>query len=405
MLGAREHYAPVVMAEKAGWLRCFITDLWSPWGKAVDPFAAKFGLDLLRRSNGRYSQDIPSNKVRALTLLGLQYKWMRSRAKTRVDMYSVFEQMGSRFAEQANTFLSEGDDAFLGFTSASLETLRHASRLGIRTVLDQIDPCRTEYAIVAEEEKRFPELAKPMPMPPESYFARIEQEWEHASTILVNSSWSKKALQQQGIRPDKLMVAPLAFHSTESGSVREPCRKKLRVLWLGTLCLRKGFPYALAAAERLAGTNVEFTFAGPCDLQPSNLHFPPNARYAGPVTRSAAFQLYRDNDVFLFPTLSDGFGLTQLEALAYGLPVITTQCCGDVVENGKSGLVVQARDVRDITDSLLRFVEDPDLLQQMSQDAITRSHDFTPDAIWPHYADALTGESGRQSLAESVYRA
>jgi glycosyltransferase involved in cell wall biosynthesis len=58
--------------------------------------------------------------------------------------------------------------------------------------------------------------------------------------------------------------------------------------------------------------------------------------------------------LFVFPTLSDGFGVTQLEAMAHGLPVIATRNCGEVVEHGVNGLVVPPRD----PEALARAMED-----------------------------------------------
>jgi len=47
---------------------------------------------------------------------------------------------------------------------------------------------------------------------------------------------------------------------------------------------------------------------------------------------------YRSADVFVLPTLSDGFAITQIEAMSHGLPVIATPNCASVVENGVDGL-------------------------------------------------------------------
>ncbi len=391
MLGAREHYAPIAMAEQAGWLRCFVTDLWSPWATGLGPLSTKLRIQSLGRFADRYCPAIPSRKVRALTPLGLRYKWMRARAGAPAEMYTAFERVGSRFGEQAARFLTPDDDVFFGFSSANLETLQRAAELGIRTVLDQIDPGPIGYQIVSEEETRFPHLANRLPAPPKSYFERIAREWAAASAVLVNSEWSKRALLATGVPEAKLYVAPLAFQASGRVFPREPYRDKLRVLWLGTLSLMKGLPYALEAAEKLMGAPVRFTFAGPCEVVKSNLRFPGNAEYVGPVTRSDVARLYRDADVFLFPTLSDGFGLTQLEAMAYGLPVIATRCCASVVEDGRSGMLVEPRDPLGIAESVLRLVHERDLLPTMSHNALSRSKDFQSSVVWRYYADALTG--------------
>jgi glycosyltransferase involved in cell wall biosynthesis len=272
--------------------------------------------------------------------------------------------------------------------------------MGLRTVLDQIDPSKSEFEIVREEEMRFPQLARPMAAPPDSYFCRIQREWETTSAIVVNSNWSKLALRQQGVPDSSLFVVPLPFQPATPGTVRAFNRPKLRVLWLGTLCLRKGLPYAFAAAEQLADTPVDLTFAGPCEVNLEAIRLPANARYVGAVTRSEAADLYDTHDVFIFPTISDGFGLTQLEALSKGLPVIATTSCGEVVEDSKSGFLIKPRDSRGLADSIRRFVDEPDLLSRMSMNALRRSKEFRYDAIWPKYAAVLAGTARAEASSE-----
>ena len=94
--------------------------------------------------------------------------------------------------------------------------------------------------------------------------------------------------------------------------------------------------------------------------------------------------LYRGSDVFLFPTLSDGFGLTQLEALGHGLPVIASRHCGQVVEDRVSGLVLPEVSPEAIADAIMQLVRDPDVLD------LLRANPRIPDKCHPrHLAPAL----------------
>jgi glycosyltransferase involved in cell wall biosynthesis len=105
--------------------------------------------------------------------------------------------------------------------------------------------------------------------------------------------------------------------------------------------LRKGVGQLFDAIKMLKNEPVDFTFAGPIGVRiPKEISRLQNVRFLGPVDKATAERLYRESDVFLFPTLSDGFGLTQLEALAHGLPVIASMHCGQVVENRVNGLVL-----------------------------------------------------------------
>ena len=157
----------------------------------------------------------------------------------------------------------------------------------------------------------------------------------------------------------------------------------LRVLWLGTLCLRKGLPYAIEAAWNLMKEPVQFTFAGPSKIDLSQVKWPTNAEYVGQVPRSQVNELWRSHDLYVLPTLSDGFAITQIEAMAHGLPIIVTANCGDVVQHGESGLLVPARDGRSLADAVRKFLDKEISLEEASFAAEQRSGAFSPSSIWP----------------------
>ena len=396
MLGARQHYEPMLMAQRAGWLSRFFTDLWTP---SLQPLAQYIPSKLYRRAVGRYSSELPNEKVRSFPSLGIYYRWAQRQARSRSELYDVYTKVGAMFDNAVASRLREDDlDVFLGFNTASLASLKKANSLGIRTLLTQIDAARTAYDLVAEEEKRFPDLS-PDPIPkPEKYFNRIAEEWAVADRVIVNSEWSKAALLSQGVPEQKLSVVPLSYNTLTRSRAREPWQGKLRVLWLGGVSIQKGLAYALEAAEMVKHLPVTFVFAGPLDIRGNRLPLPSNCEYIGAVPRADIMNLYNRNDVFLFPTLSDGFGLTQVEAMAHGLPVIATSNCGDVVEHGKSGFRVPARDGAAIADAIKQFVDVPDLLPEMSQATLDRSKHFHPDRIWEQQRVVILPQTDRQVL-------
>jgi glycosyltransferase involved in cell wall biosynthesis len=139
------------------------------------------------------------------------------------------------------------------------------------------------------------------------------------------------------------------------------------VLFLGQVNLRKGVGPLLDAIRLLRGEPVEFNLVGPRQIAvPEDLQNHPQVRWHGPAPRAATDRFYRDADVFLFPTFSDGFGLTQLEAQAWKLPIITSRCCGEVVAHGRNGWILPEITPQSIADALRDCLRHPARLQAAS---------------------------------------
>jgi len=212
-------------------------------------------------------------------------------------------------------------------------------------------------------------------MVPEEYFARREAEWAVADAVMVNSQWTLDALVKQGVPADKIHIIPLAYEAEDSAvdaapRPLKPDSEPLRVLFLGQVNLRKGVPHLLEAAQRLKNQNIQFDIAGPIAIADQFVvKAPPNVRFHGAVTRNRVREFYSRADVFVLPTISDGFALTQLEAMAHGLPVITTPHCGRVVTDGLDGFVVPARNAAALAERLQTLLDDPERLQAMGEAA------------------------------------
>ena len=100
----------------------------------------------------------------------------------------------------------------------------------------------------------------------------------------------------------------------------------------------------------------------------------PHTRVTGPVSRAEVAQFYQEADVFILPTHSDGYALTQLEAAAYGLPVIASRHCGDVVEPGVTGLLLDDVSASEIQRSVMMFVDNPDKVQRFRRSTLERKY-------------------------------
>jgi glycosyltransferase involved in cell wall biosynthesis len=112
-------------------------------------------------------------------------------------------------------------------------------------------------------------------------------------------------------------------------------------------------------------------------------------------------ELFRDADVFVFPTLADGMGLVVLEAMASGLPVIVTaNGPGDLVRHGIDGFVVPIRDACEIAERLEFLGAHPNIRQEMERAARVRAQQLSWDVYAKRAADVVMAslENGRSLL-------
>jgi glycosyltransferase involved in cell wall biosynthesis len=141
--------------------------------------------------------------------------------------------------------------------------------------------------------------------------------------------------------------------------------------------LRKGIQYLMEAARRLERERIQFEVVGPIGIsRTATATAPSNLTFHGRADRLQTANWYQRADVFVLPTLSDGFAITQLEAMAYGLPVVATDCCGEVVADGVDGFIVPARNVDALVQAFQQYLQRPELLSAQSEAALRKAQQF-----------------------------
>lgn len=218
---------------------------------------------------------------------------------------------------------------------------------------------------------------------------RLDKEIELANHILVGSSFAKETFLMEGVPAEKIEVIPYGADT----SLFKPAECKIinhnqfNVIFVGQLSQRKGLSYLLRAYERIHGPGTSLTLVG--QLQDDGESLMPWRylyRHIPHVPRVELARLYQQADVFVFPTLVEGMGLVVVEAMASGLPVITTpNGPGDIVRDGLEGFLVPPRDVDALANRLQRLKDDPVLRNIMAENAHSRSQYFT----WANYRETV----------------
>ena len=130
---------------------------------------------------------------------------------------------------------------------------------------------------------------------------------------------------------ERCRVVPYGICAPSPAPRENRVSRSLRVLIVGAVGLRKGAPYVLAAAKLLKG-KAEFRMAGQLDISAYGQEsLREHVTLLGAVPRSEIQKQFAWADVFLLPSICEGSATVCYEALAYGLPVITTRNAGSVV--------------------------------------------------------------------------
>jgi glycosyltransferase involved in cell wall biosynthesis len=372
-IGAREHYAVARAIHRLGLLDILLTDVWVPPGNLFNGF----GLGL----HNRYHPELAKANVAAENFRSIFFE-LRARSIGLAD----WPRMISRnrwFQEMVQGKLSatRPDDAsrvLFAYSYAAREIFEFARAQGWRTVLGQIDAGPPDERIVAGVYAACPAERSRWTPAPAQYWYDWRQECALADRIVVNSAWSRAALEEEGVPAAKIRVVPLAYEApAEAGSFHREypdafdAVRPLRLLFLGNIGLRKGVGAIFDAMRLLRGEAVEFRFVGPLSVTlPSDIRDLRNVHWVGAVPQADTGRYYRDADMFLFPTVSDGFGLTQLEAQAWKLPVIATTSCGEVVEDGKNGILLAQATGACLTAAIRRCLADPGQLARFAENSV-----------------------------------
>jgi glycosyltransferase involved in cell wall biosynthesis len=159
-------------------------------------------------------------------------------------------------------------------------------------------------------------------------------------------------------------------------------------VYVGHVNCRKGVVYLLEAWSRIELPGAELLLVGNPDAAGRELL----ARHRGAcqvvpnMPHGELHQTLAHADVFVFPSLAEGSPLVVYEAMAAGLPVITTENARAAVRHGTDGIVVPIRDVDALAGAISFMFEHPDVRLRMGREARRRIEGgFT----WRHYRARL----------------
>jgi colanic acid/amylovoran biosynthesis glycosyltransferase len=256
-------------------------------------------------------------------------RWARAKVRTNADLIYIFSSISEE----------------------TLDAIRHIDGPQIWVVRGS-SHVRAQYRFLEEEECRSKvSVVKPSPW----MISREEREYAKADRVVTLSTFARESFIGQSVSPDKVILLSSAVDVERFRPNRETVQRRrhriaagdaLRILMVGSFSRRKGAADFLEIANQLS-RKMRFRFVG--DVSQDALVLKNEARSLIEfVPRVAEFELnehYSWGDIFVFPTIEDGFAAVVAQALAAGLPVLATpnSSAPDLVRHGETGWILPTR--------------------------------------------------------------
>lgn len=291
----------------------------------------------------------------------------------------IYDNCASRFIDTC--------DIFHCWALESVKSLRIAKDRGAKsTILERPSSHIVKQRSIFKEEFGKRGLKK--------YMDNIEVErnitaYEEADYIVVPSDFAYKSFLDSGFDINKVVKIPYGYDP----QIFKPAPRKdniFRVLFCGNIILRKGIVYLLEAWDKLNFKDAELVLVGRIFNETKAIlkkYISKNRsiKIKGFMPYSEIVNQYQQADVFILPSLEEGSALVNYEAMACGLPVITTFNSGSVTRNGMDGFIIQPQNTAQICEKLLYFYDNRQKAKQMGLSA----SEYVKNYTWEKYSEKL----------------
>lgn len=246
-----------------------------------------------------------------------------------------------------------------GYANASFEWVRAH---GGKTFVDAGNSHPDNFwTTLSEEQRRWNSPYTPVAR---HHYERSLAMMKHVDYVLSASAFVANTFLERGFKPENILPhpRPIDLSAFKPPASPRPKDRPLTVITTGTLSLRKGSPYLFEAfrlirkqlpdtrfmLRRIFSSDFKQLLPRYGDVPVTWLEGMPHAELAAKL---------READIFILPSLEDGLALTVVEALACGLPVITTPNTGasEMIQSGQNGEVVPIRDPQAIADAVCKW--------------------------------------------------
>jgi len=211
----------------------------------------------------------------------------------------------------------------------------------------------------------------------------VKESLKYVDYFVVPSNFVKDSLLKEGIKENKILLVPFGVDIQKFKPLKnKELNKKFKVAFSGNINKRKGISYLIQAWKELNLKNAELNIYG--RVYPEVKDYLKNFEKYNVVIHGF-IDLTKEipkNNIYVFPSLLEGSAKSVYEAMACGLPIITTYNAGSVIQNGKEGFIIPVQDVNSIKEKILFFYNNRDEIEKFGKQARKTAEKYT----WENYS-------------------
>ncbi len=348
----------------------------------------------------RRTYAMPRDKVRArpgreaVRLAAQKVKWsyVSRHEEGWASVDQVYQDLDRAVAGRIRRGESEAGGIY-GYEDGCLETFRAARERGLACFYDlPIAYWETVRRLLDEEKERLPEW-EPTLVGTRDSAAKLERktaELELADVVICPSRFVLESLPKSVRAGKRCLVAEFGSPASHVDAAPRisPDSGKLRLLFAGSMTQRKGLADVFAAMRLLNRQDVELIVMG-TPIAPMEFYRSQYADFTYLATRphDEVLKLMQTCDALVLPSIAEGRALVQQEAMANGLPLITTANAGgeDLIVEGETGFLVPMRHPEKIAEKIAWLADHRDALPAMREAAIRKAGEYP----WTRYTGRI----------------
>lgn len=331
--------------------------------------------DLKRRSLDKTWQKFtlsnPFYEIGRLLASKLKFESLIAHEKGFFCIDRVYQNHDKWVASKLVQSKKEGITGVYAYEDGALATFTKAKKIGLNCIYDlPIGYWKSARLLMQKEFDFNPDWSSTLTGFNDSQVKldKKDQELALADVVFVASSFTKKTLEEYSGSLPEIKVIPYGFPPvSQKKQYQSLANRKLKVLFVGGLSQRKGLSYLFEAVEGLEN-KVDLTIIGHkavpnCKALNTALE---QHNWIPSLSHDQVLACMSEHDVFVFPSLFEGFGLVITEAMSQGVPVITTDrtAGSDIIQDGVDGWIVPAGSSTEIKEVLATILETPEIVEQ-----------------------------------------